>query len=200
LALPATSVNSDRPGELFARGGPSIQATDPWDRKWIEQFTAVGDSYSVGLGAGDAIKASSQLELNTGCFQYSHGFPNIVNMDDMIGENSDRHFQYLGCSAALTDAIRDKQVPKMQQSQAVLLSAGGNDAHLSTLLNYCVYQWSAIWPWTCDGELSKAEAGVNSDNYLKSMTAISSLPDSYGLINSLYIQNLLGTEKFEAVG
>ncbi|KAI4197889.1 MAG: hypothetical protein LQ350_005648 [Teloschistes chrysophthalmus] len=91
-------------------------------------------------------------------------------MDDMIGENNDRHFQYLGCSGALTNTIREKQVPKMQQSQAVLLSAGGNDAHLSTLLNYCVYQWTAIWPWTCDGELSKAEADVNSDSYLKSMT------------------------------
>lgn len=61
LALPTTSVNSNPPGKLFARGGPSIQATDPWDRRWIEQLTAVGDSYSVGLGAGHAVKAGSQV-------------------------------------------------------------------------------------------------------------------------------------------
>ncbi|KAL8706772.1 MAG: hypothetical protein Q9201_000198 [Fulgogasparrea decipioides] len=91
-------------------------------------------------------------------------------MDDMIAENNQRHFQYLGCSGALTDAIKDKQVPKMQKSQAVLLSAGGNDAHLSTILNYCVYQWSAIWFWSCDGELNKAENEVNSDSYFKRMT------------------------------
>ncbi|KAL8812727.1 MAG: hypothetical protein Q9223_002253 [Gallowayella weberi] len=91
-------------------------------------------------------------------------------MDDMIGENNDRHFQYLGCSGALTGTIRDTQVPKMQQSHAVLLSAGGNDPHLSTILNYCVYQWSAIWLWSCDGELGKAEDEVKSNSYFEGMT------------------------------
>ncbi|KAL8725891.1 MAG: hypothetical protein Q9181_006251, partial [Wetmoreana brouardii] len=65
-------------------------------------------------------------------------------MDDMTAENNQRHFEYLGCSGALTDAIKDKQVPKMQKSQAVLLSAGGNDAHLSTILNYCVTRFNDL--------------------------------------------------------
>lgn len=93
-------------------------------------------------------------------------------MDDRIAENNQRHFQYLGCSGALTSAIKDKQVPKMQMSQAVLLSAGGNDAHLSTILNYCVYQWSTLWFWfwSCDGELDKAENEIKSDSYFKGMT------------------------------
>ena len=112
------------------------------------------------------------MELNTDCYQYSYGFPNIVNMDGMIAENNQRHFQYLGCSGALTDAIKDSQLPKMQKSQAVLLSAGGNDAHLSTILNYCVYQWATGWFWSCDGELDKAENEVNSHDYFKSMTSM----------------------------
>ena len=57
----------------------------------------------------------------------------------------------------------------MQQSQAVTLTAGGNDAHLSTLLNYCVYQWATGWFWSCDGELDKAEKEVQSDDYIKDM-------------------------------
>ncbi|KAL8724762.1 MAG: hypothetical protein Q9181_006691, partial [Wetmoreana brouardii] len=69
-------------------------------------------------------------------------------MDDVIAENNQRHFQYLGCSGALTDAIKDKQVPKMQKSQA----------------------WSAWWFWSCDGELDKAENDVNWDSYFKGMT------------------------------
>ena len=91
-------------------------------------------------------------------------------MDDMIAENNQRHFQYLGCSGALTNEIKDKQIPKMQKSQAVIVSAGGNDAHLSVILNYCVYQWSSKWFWTCDGELDSGLKEVKSDSYFKSMT------------------------------
>ena len=110
------------------------------------------------------------MELNSDCYQYSNGFPNLVNMDDMIAENNQRHFQYLGCSGALTDKIKDNQIPKMQKSQAVILSAGGNDAHLSVILNYCVYQWSSKWFWTCDGELDSGQNEVKSDSYFKGMT------------------------------
>lgn len=111
------------------------------------------------------------MKLNTDCYQYSYGFPNLVNMDDMIAENNQRQFQYLGCSGALTTDIQAKQVPKMQKSQAVVLAAGGNDAHLVVILNYCVYQWSSKWPiWTCDGELTSGEKAVNSSGYSTDMT------------------------------
>ena len=109
------------------------------------------------------------MELNSDCYQYSYGFSNIVNMDGLFGENAVRHFQYLGCSGAKVPEIKDKHVPKMQKSQAVTLTAGGNDAHLATLLNYCVYQWATAWLWTCDGELDKAEKEVQGDAYLKDM-------------------------------
>lgn len=111
-----------------------------------------------------------QVELNTDCYQYSYGYPNLVNLNDMIAENSQRHFQYLGCSGHLTDKIKESQVPKMQKSQAVLVSAGGNDAHFGVILNYCVYQWATGWFWTCDGELDSAVNEVNSDDYFKGLT------------------------------
>ena len=62
LAIPTTPNNVYNPRKLLSRAGPSIQATDPFDRKWIETLTAVGDSYSVGLGAGHAIKGSGQVQ------------------------------------------------------------------------------------------------------------------------------------------
>jgi len=85
------------------------------------------------------------LEINPDCYQYSYGYPNLVNMDDMMALNPSRHFQYLGCSGALALSIKDDQISKTQRSQAVMVSAGGNDAHLAVILNYCVYQWSAKW-------------------------------------------------------
>lgn len=79
------------------------------------------------------------MEVNRDCYQYSYGYPNLVNMDRMFGVNPNRHFQYLGCSGALVNDIRDRQIFKMQKSEVVPPSAGGNDANLANILNYCVY-------------------------------------------------------------
>ena len=87
----------------------------------------------------------------------------------MIGVNPSRNFQYFGCSGALVNDVKSKQVPKMQQSQLVTLSAGGNDAHLATILNYCIYQWAVGWFWTCDGEITSANDTINSEQYTQDM-------------------------------
>lgn len=110
-----------------------------------------------------------QLEINTDCSQYSYGYPNLLNSDGMIGINPNRNFQYYGCSGALVANVTSKQVPKMQQSQLVTLSAGGNDAQLATILNYCVYQWSAMGGETCDEKLTSAENTIDSDQYTQDM-------------------------------
>jgi len=65
LAMPTTPNNLYNPKKLFARGGPTIQATDPFDRRWIEALAAVGDSFSVGLGAGHAVKATGKVQRST---------------------------------------------------------------------------------------------------------------------------------------
>ena len=110
--------------------------------------------------------------LNTDCYQYSYGYPNLLNSYDMIGINPNRVFQYLGCSGALVPAIRDNQVPKMSNSQLVTLSAGGNDANIATILNYCVYQWSTWWFWSCDGELAKANTTIAAQQYTDDLTSL----------------------------
>ena len=40
-------------------GNPSVLATSPYDHDWIESYTALGDSYAVGLGAGHAVSAAT---------------------------------------------------------------------------------------------------------------------------------------------
>ncbi len=90
----------------------------------------------------------------------------------MIGVNPNRVFQYLGCSGALVPDIRDKQVPKMSNSQLVTLSAGGNDANFATILNYCVYQWATFWGWSCDGELAKAKTTIEAQKYTDDLNSL----------------------------
>ena len=86
------------------------------------------------------------MRLNTDCYQYSYGYPNLLNANDMIGINPDCKFQYFGCPGVLISDIRDKQVPKINKAQLVTISAGGNDAHLAAILNYCVYHCAQVSP------------------------------------------------------
>jgi hypothetical protein len=43
----------------------TINAVDPFDHAWIEQWAGLGDSFGVGLGAGHAIKSSDNVCATT---------------------------------------------------------------------------------------------------------------------------------------
>lgn len=45
------------------RGRPTITAASPFDPSWIEAFTSLGDSFSVGLGTGHSISAATNVFL-----------------------------------------------------------------------------------------------------------------------------------------
>jgi hypothetical protein len=80
--------------------------------------------------------------------------------------------QYLACSGALVPDVTSKQVPKMNKAQLITVSAGGNDANLAEILNYCIYQWSTWWGFTCDGRLRVAKDKVNKDDYTNDLQAL----------------------------
>ena len=63
LAAVSAAPASENAGVVSKRqtGGAS-NARDAWDHSWIEAFTSLGDSYSVGLGAGHAIKGSPNVQ------------------------------------------------------------------------------------------------------------------------------------------
>lgn len=47
----------------FNERDPSINAASPFDHSWIESFASLGDSYSVGLGAGHYVKAAKGVHV-----------------------------------------------------------------------------------------------------------------------------------------
>jgi hypothetical protein len=112
-----------------------------------------------------------------------------------MGDNARRHFQYLACSGATAPEILSKQVPKMQKSHLVTLHAGGNDAHLATILNYCVYQWATFWGWSCSGELQSAADEINSQGFSDNLKALLSGIDA-NLIDDHSRVYWIGYEKF----
>ncbi|KAH7114166.1 SGNH hydrolase-type esterase domain-containing protein [Dactylonectria estremocensis] len=138
IALPATSNFASM---LMPRADDDF---DNSDLSFIKKLAAVGDSYSAGIGAGDRLgKLTSRPDY--ACSRYSHGYPNIVNSDGRLGDESKRTFEFKSCSGAVMDDVLDTQIPELSSDQQfILLSAGGNDAELVNILNHCVYQWATF--------------------------------------------------------
>ena len=83
-----------------------------------------------------------------------------------------RKFQYLGCSGATASNILKDQVELLKDPQMVTLSAGGNDAMLSNVLNSCVFQWFTSILNDCDKTLQRAKDTNNGETFSKDLTAL----------------------------
>ncbi|KAJ5086483.1 hypothetical protein NUU61_007790 [Penicillium alfredii] len=119
---------------------------DPWDLSHITKIAAIGDSYSAGIGAGNRL-GNNYDPTKMGawmCSRYDKAYPYLVNENSALGDKSKRKFQFESCSGALTKEVTDDQVKRIDDGQqAIMLSAGGNDAGLVDILNQCVYQFFA---------------------------------------------------------
>ncbi|KAI9372873.1 fibronectin type III domain protein [Aspergillus egyptiacus] len=163
------------------------------DLSFITRMAAVGDSYSVGIGAGDPLGSNEDAE----CSRFDHAYPYLVHTDGRLGDPSARTFQFESCSGAVVSEVISDQIPRINgDQQVILLSAGGNDAELVKILNHCVFQFLSLvsdipkaiktaveqglgWPedaidweaWTrtCDQQLTRTEgiiAGAAFSNSL----------------------------------
>ncbi|KAK9559986.1 hypothetical protein V6Z77_005620 [Aspergillus fumigatus] len=120
---------------------------DPSYLAYITRMAALGDSYSARIGAGDRIQSDPDWR----CSRYDHSYPYLINNDPRLGDPAARTFQFVSCSGAVTADVLDKQNPKISgNQQVILLSIGGNDAELSSILNQCIFGWAALAPETLD--------------------------------------------------
>ncbi|KND93383.1 Lipase 1 [Tolypocladium ophioglossoides CBS 100239] len=187
------------PSENFATISLLLRDTDddffPEDLSFFTKLAAVGDSYSAGIGAGDRLGGLADWA----CSRYDHAYPNLINEDPRLGDKSNRKFQFHSCSGAVIKDILDEQIPRVDSSQqAILLSAGGNDAELLNILNQCIFQWSVFnkeqvaagklaelleEPWAknvdfdvlgrgCDGQLKISRAIIESNDFSSRLDAV----------------------------
>ncbi|KAG2019298.1 hypothetical protein GB937_005212 [Aspergillus fischeri] len=118
---------------------------DQSDLSFITRMAAIGDSYSTGIGAGNRI----QTDADWACSRYDHSYPYLIHNDPQLGDPEARTFQFVSCSGAVTADALDKQIPQISgNQQVILLSVGGNDAELSSILNQCIFGWAALAPET----------------------------------------------------
>jgi lysophospholipase L1-like esterase len=130
-------------------------------------YTALGDSYAAGDGAG-----SPRLppHRDFGCGRFSAAYPVQIsgNFSLLIPPS---HFSNLACGGATTDSVRLSQVPRSLVSGddgkvAVTVTVGGNEADFFVLLNACVYGWLPS-SGSCEEELVRAEGLVMSNAFLR---------------------------------
>ncbi|OQD78925.1 hypothetical protein PENANT_c071G04858 [Penicillium antarcticum] len=110
-------------------------------------MAAVGDSYSAGIGSGNRLGSLLSEQGAFFCSRYDESYPYLVHNDGRLGDPSTRTFQFHSCSGAVISEVIKEQLPLIDAGQQViLLSAGGNDAELTNILNQCIFQWAAYTP------------------------------------------------------
>jgi lysophospholipase L1-like esterase len=106
-------------------------------------YTALGDSYSSGVGT------RSYYSDGTNCQRSSYAYP--VLDAAAIGAT----LSFAACSGAKVADVLGGQLGSLNGSTTyVTVSVGGNDAGFSSVISQC----AKPWPYTCWGDIDNAKA------------------------------------------
>ena len=149
LVVHVASAVSKHPTQVVARK----LGTAPDDVGWIKTFTALGDSYASGFGAGKTTNGNGDGD----CGRFSEAYPSM--MSRFLG-SSVQKYTFLACKGATIADIKDKQISAIPDNSQdlVTISAGGDDVLFKDLLWDCVYGHSTMEK--CDETLSKADEAI----------------------------------------
>ena len=120
-----------------ASAAPSYATTD---------YVALGDSYSSGVGA------PGQSGL---CLRSANGYP-----AQWAAKNQPKSFTDLSCGGAVTDDVRNLQVPFLSRSaELISITIGGNDAGFAPTVLGCQVSSDA----DCIRKVAEARADITAD-------------------------------------
>jgi lysophospholipase L1-like esterase len=108
-------------------------------------YVALGDSYSSGVGAPGQVGT---------CLRSPYGYPG-----QWATANQPKSFTNLACSGAVTDDVRNTQVPQISSSADLIsITIGGNDAGFAPTVLSCEFSSDAA----CATTVANAEAGISA--------------------------------------
>ncbi|OAR01881.1 hypothetical protein LLEC1_05530 [Akanthomyces lecanii] len=109
---------------------------DPADFRWARRWAAVGDSYTAGIGSGRQLGDFWHKRDDWYCSRYDLSYPYLVN--GALGAAVE-DFQFPACSGDRSEQIYD-QIQKIDGTlDLVMMTAGGNDLCLASLLKTCIF-------------------------------------------------------------
>ncbi|MFB4423487.1 SGNH/GDSL hydrolase family protein [Streptomyces sp. QL37] len=107
-----------------------------------DNYVALGDSYSSGVGAGSYTSESGDCKRSTNAYPYL-----------WKNANAPSSFTFVACSGATTASVSSGQLGALSSSTTLVsLTAGGNDVGFADVMQTCVLQSEA----TCVARVNTA--------------------------------------------
>ena len=103
---------------LFALAAPSAASAD--------NYVALGDSYSSGVG-------TNSYSLSSSCLRGVYAYPYVVSQ-----QRPNTSLNFVACSGATTTSLMSSQIQAVNAStNVVTVTIGGNDIGFSSLILQC---------------------------------------------------------------
>ncbi|KXX73816.1 Lipase [Madurella mycetomatis] len=109
---------------------------DPTDFSWIKRFSAIGDSFTAGIGAGTPLGSFIHDRPDWKCSRYDRAYPVVVY--DALGPAVEE-FNFRACSGDRSVQIYDQVLDLPEDNNFVIMTAGGNDLCLAGMIKKCVF-------------------------------------------------------------
>ncbi|KAL7929518.1 SGNH hydrolase-type esterase domain-containing protein, partial [Trichoderma chlorosporum] len=161
-----------RLGLLLALVSSSYQQEPYDDFSWVLSFAAVGDSYTAGIGAGGVLDVACSRYDGSYAAMMSRQFPNMKN------------FYNLACSGAKSPDIMAQIEQLPNGLDLAVMTAGGNDLCLSTILSRCILSNVASQSG-CNDAVKLAQGGLDTffeDNVEALIQALDAKMNPNGII------------------
>lgn len=111
-------------------------------------YVALGDSYASGVGAGNYTSSSGSCDRST------NAYPQLWDNADAPAS-----FSFVACSGATTQSVISSQLGTLNShTTLVSVTAGGNDAGFSSVMETCVLLPTS----SCLSAVSSAESFISS--------------------------------------
>ena len=134
---------------LAALAAPSTAAAD--------NYVALGDSYSSGVG-------TNSYTLSSSCLRGVYAYPYLVSQ-----QRPNTSLNFVACSGATTTSLMSSQIQAVNAStNAVSVTIGGNDIGFSSLILQCTLG-------SCSSALNNTRAGLNTSLAPKLNTVYSAI-------------------------
>jgi lysophospholipase L1-like esterase len=141
-ALPATALAATTLAMTALATTPVARAASSVN------YVALGDSYSSGVGAGNYTSSSGSCDRST------NAYPQLWD-----NANAPASFSFVACSGATTQSVISGQLSALNShTSLVSVTAGGNDAGFSSVMETCVLLPTS----SCLSAVSSAESFVSS--------------------------------------
>ncbi len=110
-------------------------------------YTALGDSYSSGVGT------RAYISDGTNCQRSTYAYP------ELDAASLGAALTFAACGGAKVADVLNTQLGSLNAGTTyVTVSVGGNDAGFSDVIEQCALPW----PWTCESQIASAEAFITN--------------------------------------